>query len=374
MPFVKGVTGLFLYSNGGMDMINESKISRFSQTLYNQSKKGAYYTDITHAKLISNLVSFPDDETEFTVLEPSIGDGSAVRAFLDGHPNAKLFGVEVDRIAYEKLNDEKSIDYLINADFLEGVRISNNAFSCCFCNPPYGDCLGQRYESLFLKKLYNYLKNDGLLVFIVPAILPHADEKFCENFTTMFNFVSAFRFHEGEYNKYRQMVILGTKKKQRSVDNNSSSLMFDLIGDCDSLELLPEKYEGKKVRVIASSEKDINLFSPTVVREDDVLNFLKKSSLYSKLENYKVGRVYDIPNPPISPKKDHALLLASTGYTQGEIGEEGQKHLQRGTVIPCTKEYFETDEKGGTTKTVKEYTQTCFVIIENNGEIHRMMS
>lgn len=355
-------------------MNNVSKISSFTQTLHNQAKKGAYYTDTYHAELISNLVQFPDEDTEFTVLEPSIGDGSAVRAFVGNHSNGKIFGVELDRAAYEKINEEKSVDYVINADFLEGVRITNNSFSCCFCNPPYGEYMQQRYESLFLKKLHNYLKTDGLLVFIVPAILPHADEKFCDNFTSMFNFLTAFRFHESEYRKYRQMVILGTKKKARSVNSEMRKTMFDLISDCENLELLPEKYEGAKIKVVPANEKDINIFSPTVVDEEDVLTFMKKSPLYSKLDNYRVGRLYDIPRPPISPKKDHALLLASTGYTQGEIGEEGQKHLQRGTIIPCTKEYYEDTEKGGVVKTVKEYTQTCFVIVENNGQIHRMMS
>lgn len=355
-------------------MNQESKISQFKQSLYNQSKKGAYYTDTYHAELISNLVQFPDNDTEFTVLEPSIGDGSAVRAFVGNRSNAKIFGVELDRAAYEKLDSEKSIDYVINADFLEGVRITNNSFSCCFCNPPYGEYMQQRYESLFLKKLHNYLKTDGLLVFIVPAILPHADEKFCDNFTSMFNFLTAFRFHESEYRKYRQMVIIGTKKKNRIINSSMSASMFDMISDCDSLELLPENYEGNKIKVVPSNEKDINIFSPTVIADEDVLTFMRKSSLYSKMDNYKVGRIYDIPKPPISPKKDHALLLASTGYTQGEIGEEGQKHLQRGTIVPCEKEYFEETEKGGVVKTVKQYTQTCFVILENNGQIHRMMS
>src|SRR5690606_19101562 len=97
-----------------------------------------------------------------------------------------------------------------------------------------------------LKKLYNYLKTDGLLIFIVPAILPHADEKFCDNFTSMFNFLTAFRFHESEYRKYRQMVIFGTKKKARIINTAMRDTMFNLISDCDNLELLPEEYEGKK--------------------------------------------------------------------------------------------------------------------------------
>ncbi len=351
-----------------------SKVSTFTQTLHNQAKKGAYYTDTYHAELMSQFVNFPEENSEFTVLEPCIGDGSAVRAFLGGHSNAKLFGVEVDRDAYEKLDEEGSVDYLINADFLDGVRISNNSFSCCFCNPPYGEYLQQRYESLFLKKLYNYLKTDGLLIFIVPAILPHADERFCDNFTSMFNFLIAFRFHESEYRKYRQMVIFGTKKKARIINDEMRKTMFELISDCDSLELLPDNYEGSKIKVMPANEKDVRIFSPMVIEEEDVLNFMKGSTLYSKIDNYRVDRVYDIPRPPISPKKDHALLLASTGYTQGEIGEEGQKHLQRGTIVPCTKEYYEDTEKGGVVKTVKEYTQTCFVIVENNGQIHRMMS
>ena len=52
--------------------------STFSRTMDNMEKMGAYYTDIEHCIDISKQLKFP--ETEVSVLEPSIGDGSAVLA------------------------------------------------------------------------------------------------------------------------------------------------------------------------------------------------------------------------------------------------------------------------------------------------------
>ena len=74
-----------------MEMYKENS---FFQAATNVKKLGAYYTDVDHCKRIGMLFDF-DLAEEICVLEPSVGDGSALMAVTGSRPNIKRFGVEI---------------------------------------------------------------------------------------------------------------------------------------------------------------------------------------------------------------------------------------------------------------------------------------
>ena len=150
---------------------NVSSGNTFFQSITNVGKLGYYPTDQQHCRKIAEMLRWPAGEVN--VLEPSIGDGAALRTVISNADKSKLhtFGVELNVNIYEKLNEvkkEMKVDYLINADFLHGVKISNNKFGFCFANPPYGDGDGCRLEQEFVEKIFGYLRNKGLLVLVIP--------------------------------------------------------------------------------------------------------------------------------------------------------------------------------------------------------------
>ena len=106
--------------------------STFSRSLHNEAKMGAYYTDTDHCVRLARLFDWPDEEV--CVLEPSIGDGKAVQAITQNAPKSTIFGVELNKSTFDQL--EQKFPYLLNEDFLHGVKISRKAFSFCFANPP----------------------------------------------------------------------------------------------------------------------------------------------------------------------------------------------------------------------------------------------
>ncbi len=128
------------------------RVSTFSRTVDNFANKGQYFTCPLHSKAIGDLLEWP--ESEVSIIEPSIGDASALFSFLDKEDNRTVFGVELDKAIYEAHKKSKKVDYILNADFLSGISISNHAFSLAFANPPYGDSeYNERYESIFMKRL-----------------------------------------------------------------------------------------------------------------------------------------------------------------------------------------------------------------------------
>ena len=137
------------------------KENSFFQSAQNVRKLGAYYTDVDHCRRIGNLFDF-DQAEEICVLEPSIGDGQAVLTVTGEREHCKIFGVELNRDTYmECLQDNPKFTAILNEDFLKGVKISNNKFSFCFANPPYGESAEEkkRLEQLFLERIAGYMRN-----------------------------------------------------------------------------------------------------------------------------------------------------------------------------------------------------------------------
>lgn len=148
-------------------------------------KMGAYYTDTEHCRRIGNLLEFPE---EFIALEPSIGDGSAIAATLEKAPVfPKVYGVELNRNTYEEVKKDERF-YVIGADFLNGIKVSNKAFSYVFSNPPYGVDADrrERYEKLFAEKIFNYMVPGGILAYVIPYPV-FMDERFLKPFFSKFN-------------------------------------------------------------------------------------------------------------------------------------------------------------------------------------------
>ena len=154
--------------------------NKFTRTSANIEKMGAYYTDTSHCRVLGQMFKWPEEEV--SVIEPSIGDGSAVFALTDveKNPNIKIFGVELNDEVADNLKNDSRMEDLLKADFLNGVRIKNNAFSFCFGNPPYmeDNLDGEgRLELQFLQKVTNYLTKDGVICWVIPYRI-FVEEKF----------------------------------------------------------------------------------------------------------------------------------------------------------------------------------------------------
>lgn len=351
-----------------------SKVSTFSRTVDNFAKKGQYFTCPRHSKAIGKLLDWPEEEV--SVLEPSIGDASALFSFLDQRENRVIFGVELDNAIAQEHEKSKQVDYLLNADFLSGISISNNAFSLCFANPPYGDSgYNERMESLFMKRISSYMKTSGLIVLIIPWYIFRDDPKFALKFTNRFETEAVYKFHEREFAKYQQIVLIGRKKRVLSEDIAAAEALSEMVLDINAMSLLPmtDDEVRRKIRVYPSSSKNITLFQTLKVNEKELEESFKKGNLYSRVNLLKKVVEQRVLRPPIPPKSGHLYLLGTTGFTSGLIGSEEHKdvHLQRGKVKDTTIVTTATDDNNRLIETTKTVKTTSMVIIDANGSIIR---
>ena len=350
-----------------------TKQSSFDRTLYNQAAMGAYYTDPWHCRLIHRLLQFPEGE-EVAVLEPSIGDGTAV-SLVTGkadNPNVRIFGIELNRETCEKLKGSPNVDYLLNADFTTGIRATNGVFSFCFGNPPYGQELtgAERLERTFLRKATDYLAPGAILCWVIPTHLFGEDEHYAAILTRRYQIHGVYRFHEPEFSKWKQIVIIA-RKKAKSFDDPEEALR--LMETLDNLPLLPTEDESvMPIAINPSADKEVRLFEARAFDPEEAQAALKRGRLNDVfLKQNRHVSAGELGRPPLMPKKDHLYLLSVAGYSDGLVGDEasGDLHLQRGRIIRSSSVSCEVDEDGKVTERKREFSKSIVTIIENDGRI-----
>src|ERR1700694_562390 len=118
------------------------------------------------AKRLRQYLRFP--ETEFSAVDPCVGDGVAFEALLEGK-RCQRYGVELDALRAEEAQN-RGIS-VIHGDALE-VRCPAESASLLYLNPPYdfevGSSGNRRFEELFLRHTYRWLKRGGVLIFVIP--------------------------------------------------------------------------------------------------------------------------------------------------------------------------------------------------------------
>jgi hypothetical protein len=96
------------------------------------------------------------------------------------------------------------------------VHCPVESFGLVFLNPPYdwttGETRSERTERVFLAHTYRWLKAAGVLVLVVPAV--HVRE--CgEILASQFKDTRIFRLTNPESVRYRQVVVLATRRSRR---------------------------------------------------------------------------------------------------------------------------------------------------------------
>ena len=357
--------------------------SSFSRTLANDAKMGAYYTDEEHCKMIRRLFRFPKDE-EVCVIEPSIGNGKAVIAATGAEENSniKIFGIEINDQVAKETKKNPCMEEVIIADFLDGCKITNNAFSFCFANPPYmdldiGDNKKVRTERLFLEKVVNYLSQGAVLCWIIPHRI-FTEPSYYRYFVTRFEVLKVYRFWPEEYAKWQQVVIIGKKREkfqgitveelQEQLQALKESAVAELpkqpIADSELIDVPP----SKECNILKFTTRFFDAESALTVLESLPEDFLKSLNRQITIPDYALS---EVGNPPTNLKTDSLYLLATAGIGQGLTGTDGvDLHLQRGVVKVISESKIEENESGlGGVEREITRSQVCMTVIQNNGTI-----
>lgn len=177
-----------------------------------RAKAGFYPTPLS---VVERIIRWINPGTgALRILDPCCGLGDPLRAIAE-RTGAESYGIELDRqraaISKEKLT------HLLSADVLT-ARISSNAFSLLFLNPPYDQDERGRLEHRFLLQTTPWLIARGFLIYIIPQGCYHPVT--LRYLASWYEGIRLFRFQDEEYRRFRQTVLFGVKRSRALLDLN----------------------------------------------------------------------------------------------------------------------------------------------------------
>ena len=134
---------------------------------HGKTKLGFFPLPVPEAARLKNCLAFA---SEFSALDPCVGDGLAFTHLLHG-VTAHRYGIEIDANRAEQAR-ALGIE-TVQANAMD-VRCPAEAVSLLYLNPPYdwesGESDNQRLELVFLEHSYRWLKAGGVLLFVIPQL------------------------------------------------------------------------------------------------------------------------------------------------------------------------------------------------------------
>ncbi len=294
-------------------------------------KMGYYPTPLSVVERIKTFLSYPAENVN--VLDPCCGEGAAIKNLVEG-ASATTYGIELDK--YRAGQASGMLDHVLHCGY-ENVRMGNSAFSCLFLNPPYDwqrtgsseQHRHERTERAFLRGTVRYLLPQGVLVYIVPQ--PRVTEDIAKNLCYRFEDFNAYRFQDGEYEQFKQIVLFGRKKQKNSLDDSS----FGMLRAIPYTGLPEIPYLDEPIYDLPASP-EVKLFRSTLIDEAELQKELKSSALWGKLNQHGRSNRDGVGRPPLPLHTGHLGLLLASGCLDGMVGEGEDRHIVRGKVEKVT--------------------------------------
>jgi len=309
---------------------------------HGKTKLGFYPLPAPEAERLKNCLAFP---SEFSALDPCVGDGVAFMHLLKG-TQARRYGIEIDADRAEQ-SASLGIDTL-QANTLN-VRCPSDALSLLYLNPPYdfetGQTNNQRLEFVFLEHTYRWLKPGGVLVFVIPQPqLRSCARILSEHFADLF----VYNLTEPASVQYKQVAVLGVRRKRHQNIQDSA-----LLESVRWLEMLANKTDLEALGEVAVTRYEVPVSGPVVLTNagiplDEVEDLLPESAAYRQASRVLLPKQRDVRGRPLTPLHGgHVGLLCTAGMLNGVFGEGEHRHIAHWRSVKFT-DHWEEEEEDGT--------------------------
>lgn len=309
--------------------------------LASQAKLGFYPTPPVVVDLINSCLE-KGNPGKARLYDPCAGMGDAA-ATIANRLQMESYGVELDRNRAKEAKNKMT--KVIHGDSLR-VSIKPGSISCLLLNPPYSYDEGGRLEQKFLAHAVPSLQTGGILVLIISIRSLNLTMR--RYLASWFNDVRLTLFPKKEFDRFRQIVIFGRKKKDavlnkealKDLDEVSVQLLRDYV---PWLELTPEccKYN---VPVAVLPDRLFH-FRNLEMTAEEMIGELVDDGFEREIFDLVVRRNGNVRIRPAAPlRKGHLAILVASGMTDGLVEKNGKRMLIKGTVRKEKVKTVETDE------------------------------
>jgi hypothetical protein len=336
-------------------------------------RMGYYPTDDPVVEIIRSYLKPPTEKGR--LFDPCAGEGIAAST-LGNALNCQTWGVELSPERAEKA--QSVMDKVYQAPW-QACVLSDESISWLYLNPPYEfDRFDnqKRLEWDFLKTTTSKLMRGGLLTYIVPQKILGMIEV-ARLLTGHYEAITVYRFPDGLYEKFKQVVVLAYKRKlyQPPTDKEVLSLQSLAINDLEQItvadepiyELLPAPTRTVNGKPIVFKRTD---WEPDEVVEATIEAGVQKTSEWLDLIHPTRG-LAQLSQPVMPLKKGHIAMLMASGMmgTVRLADEEGKPMLIKGRVIKVVEKTEQSDAKDIETvvETFKDKFVTTVAVLRQNG-------
>ena len=304
---------------------NETVNARIIGNLMNNVRMGYYPTDIAHVKMIKSALKFP--ESSINILDPCCGEGLALEVLAMGN-ECVTYGTEIDEARGHEA--EKRLDRVGFGSYFHS-NIGWESFHALFLNPPYLNVIGEngtkaRSEKRFIVESIHHLMQNGILMYIIPYYRLTYDicRVICDNFRD----ISVYRFLDSEFEKHKQILVMGIKKTKDDGSEQAEilsqyAMLPEKIPMIDTLQA--ESYE------VPDLPKTVDLFKGAKFN----LGELQRQLAASKSINmfFEKSRIDSMEKRPLLPLNIGQVgLIGGSGLINGYVDCECP-HVIKGRVI-----------------------------------------
>jgi len=308
---------------------------------HGKTKLGFFPLPVAEADRLKNCLAFP---VEFSALDPCVGDGAAFTRLLK-NTAALRYGIEIDANRVEQAR-VLGIE-VVHANTMD-VRCPAEGLSLLYLNPPYdleiGHTNNQRLELVFLDRTYRWLRPGGVLIFVIPQQqLKPCARILSEHFTDM----TVYKLTEPECVQYKQVAVLGTRRKRHQYLRDS--IFLDAVG---GLEMLASKSDLEALSDQPASRYEIPQTGPVVLTNtgiplDEVEGLLLDSAAYRQASRILLPKQRDVRGRPLTPLHGgHVGLLCTAGMLNGVFGEGEDRHIAHWRSLKFSDHWEEQQEDG----------------------------
>ena len=309
---------------------------------HGQTKLGFYPLPPAEANRLKNWLSFPEP---CSALDPCAGDGVAFEHLLRGAP-ARRYGIEIDS---DRAEQARALGIqTLHANAID-VRCPAESVSLLYLNPPYdweaGSSNNQRLEAVFLDHTYRWLKPGGVLLFVIP--LPRL-AKCARLLSEEFHDLRVFRLTEPTCLQFKQIVVLGTRRKRHT--RLADSALVERVRWLEGLTLKPDLEplpENAECRYMVPGSEPL-VMTHIGIPLDEVEDLLLDSAAYRQASRILLPKQRDVRGRPLTPLHGgHVGLLCTAGMLNGVFGEGEDRHIAHWRSVKFT-DHWEEEEEDGT--------------------------
>lgn len=229
-----------------------------------------------------------------------------------------------------------------------------------------------RDDQFLLARITDRLKPGGILIMMTPKEL--IDQHITVRLNNQYEDIMILRPETDQYLNQRKCIIIARKRAKSTKDKTQGILLGET--KFKSYKDIPEvTFQNKPLYKVPSAKiEDVETFRIGPLTGQEIMETMKKSSLMQNYqEKYSQTMTEQTPTAPAILKKGHVMMLLTSGYLHGYVGEGVNKHLVKGSATKLSRTEEETDDDGVTSWKEKEYYSISVKYLTRDGEFHRLL-